>query len=184
MAETRKVAFFSVYHKSNNLVLIAREFVQRYDILATTGTATYLKSSGINNVVDVAEYVGPALLEHGVVTLHSGIHVALRAPYTPEGDAAIAKFDIPRIDALCVEFYPPDVNRIDVGGPALLTSALNGRRPVVYVRSDDRIVPPSQRRSFAEMDLSDIRNRRYVLAILRGYYTALHEEAEIALGRE
>lgn len=137
-------ALLSVYDKTG-----IKEFAQEliglgWDIISSGGTAKALSDNGIP-VRDVAELVGGgAILDHRVVTLSREIHAGLLARYIDADIAELERLGIPFIDLVCVDLYPladeianPQATResviekTDIGGPTMLSSAAKGRRIVV-----------------------------------------------------
>lgn len=139
-----KVALLSVYNKTDIDVFARKLFYLGWKILASGGTAKFLKEKGIE-VKDVADFVGGGeILGHRVVTLDRKIHAGLLSRDLPEDVAELENLGIPRIDLVCVDLYPLEeeilspestresvIEKTDIGGPTLLRSAAKGRRIVV-----------------------------------------------------
>jgi len=139
-----KTALLSVYNKEG-IADFAKELVgMGWKILASGGTAKALADADVP-VRDVAEIVGGgAILGHRVVTLSREVHAGLLATGSKSDKQELKRLGIPRIDLACVDLYPlqdeinsPDstpesvIQKIDIGGPALLRSAAKGRRIVI-----------------------------------------------------
>ena len=141
-------ALISVYHKAG-LEQIAR-FLHSYgvELYSTGGTAKYLESLGIP-VVEVATKTGfPSILGGRVKTLHPVIHggiLARRADSTDEEE--LQAHDIAPIDLVIVDLYPFEqtvqesedpseiIEKIDIGGIALIRAAAKNYQHVVVVSS-------------------------------------------------
>src|SRR3989338_700664 len=89
------------------------------------------------------------MLGHRVVTLSREIHAGLLARRLPEDEADLEKLGMPRIDMVCVDLYPLGeeiekpgatadsvIEKTDIGGPTIISSAAKGRRIVVCDPSD------------------------------------------------
>lgn len=115
-------------------------------------------------VVDVAEITGlPAVLGHRVVTLAPQIHGGLMA--TEKMRRELDALGWPWIDLLCVDFYPlreairvpgatiaSVLEKTDIGGPAMVRSAVKGGRIVIVDPADRQKVTAalSKRGSISE----------------------------------
>ncbi len=145
-------ALLSVSDKSG-IADFARGLVEMdVEILSTGGTASLLRSEGLE-VTDVAAVTGfPEIMGGRVKTLHPMVHGGLLARRDDEGDvAAMAEHGIQGIDLLCVNLYPfeqtvarPDctlaqaVEQIDVGGPTMIRAGAKNHRHVAVVTSPRR----------------------------------------------
>jgi phosphoribosylaminoimidazolecarboxamide formyltransferase/IMP cyclohydrolase len=145
-------ALLSVYDKSG--VAAFAEELRRLDfeLLASGGTARLLAAEGIP-VIPLEELTGFAeMLGHRVVTLHPAVHGGILARRdVPEDIADLAAHGIEPIDLVCVNLYPFEqtvarldvgwdeaIEKIDVGGPALLRAAAKNHADVIPVcRPDD-----------------------------------------------
>jgi phosphoribosylaminoimidazolecarboxamide formyltransferase/IMP cyclohydrolase len=130
-------ALLSVSDKTG-IVDFAKALAKRgVKLLSTGGTASLLKSEGLQ-VTEVAEYTGsPEILDGRVKTLHPKVHGGLLARRDNDDHlSTIAEHGIDTIDLLVVNLYPfqetiakPDcsfadaVENIDIGGPAMLRAA-------------------------------------------------------------
>ncbi|AKM82466.1 MAG: phosphoribosylaminoimidazolecarboxamide formyltransferase/IMP cyclohydrolase, phosphoribosylaminoimidazolecarboxamide formyltransferase / IMP cyclohydrolase [Berkelbacteria bacterium GW2011_GWE1_39_12] len=143
----KKIALVSVYDKTNLAERVRRLTKQGYGILSSGGTAKMLRENKIR-VCDVATLVGGgAILGHKVVTLSREVHAGLLA-----ADCEIEVLEqlgIPRIDLVAVDLYPleeeiakPDctrksvIEKTDIGGPTMLSSAAKGGRIVISIPED------------------------------------------------
>src|SRR3989344_1155523 len=141
--QRKRTALLSAYNK-DGLAEFAKELKKMdWDLVASSGTKKYLDEHGVG-ARDVAEFVGPPILGHRVVTLSREIHAALLSLDTPDDNVELGRLGIPRIDLVYVDLYPlaeeiakPDctgysvIEKTDIGGPTLLRSAAKGRRIVV-----------------------------------------------------
>ena len=118
-------------------------------IISTGGTGAYIREAGID-VTDVADVTGfPEIMDGRIKTLHPRIHGGLLAVRdNPDHMATIAEHDIEPIDLVCVNLYPfeetvarPDcsleeaIEKIDIGGPAMLRSAAKNGESIYVVSS-------------------------------------------------
>ena len=114
-------------------------------LLSTGGTATMLRSAGLE-VRDVADLTGfPEIMDGRIKTLHPRVHGGLLGRRGTD-DAVMEKHGIEPIDLLVVNLYPfretladPDctidlaVENIDIGGPAMLRAAAKNHADVTVV---------------------------------------------------
>lgn len=114
-------------------------------LLSTGGTATMLRSAGLD-VRDVADLTGfPEIMDGRIKTLHPRVHGGLLGRRGVD-DAVMAAHGIEPIDLLVVNLYPfretvadPDctideaVDNIDIGGPAMLRAAAKNHAAVTVV---------------------------------------------------
>ncbi len=149
-AGRRPMALLSVFHKTGIVDFAKRLVGLGFDLIASGGTARALRDAGFA-VRDVAELVGgTAILGHRVVTLSREVHAGLLAEYgNADHIAEMVSHNLPWIDLVCVDLYPlaeaiaksgatreSVIEKTDVGGPAMLRSALKGRRIVVCDPAD------------------------------------------------
>ena len=145
-------ALLSVFDKSG--VAAFAEELRRLDfeLVASGGTAELLAHEGIP-VTPVEELTGFAeMLGHRVVTLHPAVHGGVLARRdVPEDVADLELHGITPIDLVCVNLYPFEktvgrldvewddaIEKIDIGGPALLRAAAKNHAHVIPVcRPDD-----------------------------------------------
>ena len=168
-------------------------------ILSTGGTASLLAEQGIA-VLEVARHTGfPEMLDGRVKTLHPKIHAGILARRdAPAHMEAIRKADIAPIDLVVVNLYPFEatvadphcrfedaIEKIDIGGPAMLRSAAKNHASVCVVvdpadyakvlgelRSSGAL---SQRLRFALASKAFAHTARYDGAIAN-YLTSLDEQ--------
>ena len=128
-------ALISVHDKTG-IVQFARLLASRQvEILSTGGTASALRSSGVD-VVDVSQYTGfPEILDGRVKTLHPKVHggiLARRDAHSKEMES----HGIDAIDLVVANLYPFQtaiaddpadfdnaLENIDVGGPSMVRAA-------------------------------------------------------------
>ncbi|MEZ5966685.1 MAG: bifunctional phosphoribosylaminoimidazolecarboxamide formyltransferase/IMP cyclohydrolase [Planctomycetota bacterium] len=140
-------ALLSVYDKAG-VVEFARGLVRRgFELLSSGGTCAALRGAGLA-VSEVSDYTGsPEMMAGRVKTLHPRIHGGILARRDDEGDrAAMAEHGIEPIDLVAVNLYPfretlakPEagrdeiVEKIDIGGPAMVRSAAKNHAYVAVV---------------------------------------------------
>ncbi len=135
-----------------------------WKILSTGGTATALRSAGVE-VRDVSDVTGfPEMLDGRVKTLHPAVHGALLARRDlPEHLDAIAAQGIAPIDLVAVNLYPFEataakkdakaeevIEQIDIGGPSMLRSAAKNFAAVTVI-----VDPSDYGRVLASLDAGD-----------------------------
>jgi phosphoribosylaminoimidazolecarboxamide formyltransferase/IMP cyclohydrolase len=148
-------ALLSVYDKTG-IVEFAHELQGRgVDLVSSGGTAKAIEGGGIP-VTAVDELTGvPPILDHRVVTLHPKIHGGILADRSKPGhDADLAAYGIVPFDLVVSNLYPfserPDIETIDVGGPAMVRAAAKNHAWVTV------ITDASQYASLlAELDAND-----------------------------
>jgi phosphoribosylaminoimidazolecarboxamide formyltransferase/IMP cyclohydrolase len=138
-------ALLAAYEKTPELVKFADALVARgWDILASAGTARFLRDGGIA-ARDVAEIVGPPILGHRVVTLAREVYAGILSRKGNDEDRAeLARINVTEIDLVFVTLYPLEAElakkdatpqsireKIDIGGPTLLRAAAKGERLVL-----------------------------------------------------
>src|SRR5271170_6786782 len=142
-----KRALLSVSDKTG-LVDFAKNLVAAgYDLISTGGTASALRSAGLN-VRDITEVTGfPEMLDGRVKTLHPKVHGGLLFLRDNEEHRAQAKAHaIEPIDLVVVNLYPFEqtiakpgvtlehaIEHIDIGGPSMLRSAAKNYRSVTVI---------------------------------------------------
>lgn len=144
-------ALVSVSDK-RNLIPFLRALVARgVELLSTGGTAKAIREADIP-VTDVSTYTGsPEIMDGRVKTLHPRVHGAILMREIDEDRAALESIGGAPIDLVLVNLYPfeetlrrPGVNhddlveKIDIGGPAMVRAAAkNHARVTVVVDPDD-----------------------------------------------
>ncbi len=150
-------ALISVYDKTG-LDELARGLAELgAELVASGGTAAYLEDLGlgVQHVEELTEV--PELLGGRVKTLHPRVHAGILARRDRDDDlAALAEHEIEAFDLVCVNLYPfesaPDVELIDVGGPAMLRAA---------AKNWAHVAPVCRPEQYAEV-LAELREHREV----------------------
>ena len=131
-------ALLSVYDKTG-VVELARALAARgVELVSSGGTAAALEEAGVP-VTRVEDLTGvPAILDHRVVTLHPKIHGGILAdPSKPAHQADMEAYGIAPFDLVVSNLYPfrdrPDIETIDVGGPAMVRAAAKNHAWVTIV---------------------------------------------------
>ena len=142
-----KSALISVYHKDGLGPIVDALKQQGVTIYSTGGTETFIRERGAE-VVPVEELTGyPSILDGRVKTLHPKVHGGILARREDDHLGQLAKYDIPEIDLIVVDLYPFEetvanteeeeliIEKIDIGGIALIRAAAKNYRDVVIVPS-------------------------------------------------
>ena len=140
-------ALLSVYDKTG-VAAFAEELLRLdFELVASGGTAQLLAHEGFP-VTPLEDLTGFAeMLGHRVVTLHPAVHGGILARRdVPEDVADLHAHGITPIDLVCVNLYPFEqtvsrldvewdeaIEKIDIGGPALLRAAAKNHAYVVPV---------------------------------------------------
>lgn len=118
-----------------------------WEIIATGGTMTKLRESGIE-VINISDITGfPEICDGRVKTLHPKVHGGLLGRRDiPDHMAQLEANGIETIEMVCVNLYPFEatiakedvtmedaVENIDIGGPSMLRSAAKNFRDVTVV---------------------------------------------------
>ena len=137
-------ALVSVHDKTGVVEFAGSLAALGVEILSTGGTATLLRKSGVP-VRDVSDVTGfPEMLDGRVKTLHPKIHGGILARRDAAADVdALEKHAILPIDLVVVALYPFEatvarssvtlaeaLERIDVGGPAMVRAAAKNHASV------------------------------------------------------
>jgi phosphoribosylaminoimidazolecarboxamide formyltransferase/IMP cyclohydrolase len=145
MSGERKIerALLSVWDKAG-LVDLARVLHELgVELVSSGGTATAIADAGIP-VTAVEDVTGsPEMLDHRVKTLHPKIHGGLLADRGKETHRAdLAANDIKPFDLVVSNLYPfferPEIETIDIGGPAMTRAAAKNHEWVTIVTSPDQ----------------------------------------------
>lgn len=144
-----KSALVSVYHKDGLGPIVDSLQQMGVTIYSTGGTETFIRDRGIE-VVPVEELTGyPSILDGRVKTLHPKVHGGILARREPDHLGELVKYDIPEIDLIIVDLYPFEetvanteeenliIEKIDIGGIALIRAAAKNYQDVVIVPSRD-----------------------------------------------
>ncbi len=139
-------ALISVYDKTGLSPFARGLFELEFELVASGGTAEYLRAEGLSvtSVESVTDF--PELLGGRVKTLHPRIHAGILArPGEPDA-AELEQQGIEPFELVCVNLYPFEraaasreateediVELIDIGGPSLLRSAAKNHARVAAV---------------------------------------------------
>ena len=151
-----------------------------WEIVASEGTARFLRENGAP-VMGLAEYTdSPPILGHRVVSLHPKVHGGLLADRSdPAHREEMAARGIEPIDLVAVNLYPffsrPGLDNIDIGGCALLRAAAKNWRWVTALSdpADYRPVLEEIRREGAATEGTRRRLARDAFALTAAYDAAV-----------
>jgi phosphoribosylaminoimidazolecarboxamide formyltransferase/IMP cyclohydrolase len=136
-------ALLSVWDKSG-LVDFARGLHELgVELVSSGGTAKAIDEAGIP-VTYLADVTGfPEMLDHRVVTLHPNVHGGILADRGKESHVAdLEQYDISPFDMVVSNLYPfresPDIETIDIGGPAMTRAAAKNHAWVAVVTRTDQ----------------------------------------------
>ena len=166
MSPTIKRALLSVSNKEGLLEFAHALRERGVTLLSTGGTATLLRSDGIE-VTDVSAVTGfPEIMDGRVKTLHPAIHGGLLGRSSVDGKV-MAEHGIEPIDLVAVNLYPfaevvaradcrfeDAIENIDIGGPAMVRSAAKNQERVAVL-----VDPLDYGTVLAEMDRNEGRVR-------------------------
>ncbi len=122
------------------------------EMISTGGTASLLRSSGIE-VKEVSSYTGfPEILDGRVKTLHPFVHAGLLALRDkPEHMEQLKQYNIPTIDMVVVNLYPFErvtkkknvgleeaIENIDIGGPTMIRAAAKNYKSVAVICNPEK----------------------------------------------
>lgn len=201
-----KKALISVYHKEGIEELIKCLVAHEVELVSTGGTQEYITGLGYacTAVEDLTSY--PSILGGRVKTLHPAVFGGILARRGhEEDDRQCAMYDIHPIDLVVVDLYPFEqtvkdggteaeiIEKIDVGGIALIRAAAKNHRDVTIIPSrdyyaeiidllnaQDGCTTMQQRRSFAEKAFRV--TSRYDQHILSYFMGECDVEGSITLG--
>lgn len=181
-------ALISVYHK-DGLDEIVRELHRLgVTIYSTGGTESFIRQLGVPVIAveDITTY--PSILDGRVKTLHPKIFGGILARREEKHQAQLAEYTIPEIDLVVVDLYPFEetvantedegliIEKIDIGGIALIRAAAKNYRDVVIVpsRQDYGTLLDLLREADGQTELDDRRAlARRAFAISSHYDTAI-----------
>lgn len=142
-------ALISVYSKDGLEPIIHRLYELGVQLYSTGGTQSYIQKLGIP-VTPVESLTGfPGILDGRVKTLHPAVFGGLLARREPEHLAQLEQYNIPEIDCVIVDLYPFEdtvatsndpaeiIEKIDIGGVALIRAAAKNWKDVVVVPSKE-----------------------------------------------
>jgi len=144
-----KSALISVFHKDGLEDIIKLLIEQDVTIYSTGGTQQFIESQGgkVERVEDLTTY--PSILDGRVKTLHPKVFGGILARREDEHLEQLAKYEIPEIDLVVVDLYPFEqtvasttdqeaiIEKIDIGGIALIRGAAKNFNDVVVIPSQD-----------------------------------------------
>ena len=202
MADNKKIktALVSVFHKTNLDRIIHKLNKLNVKILSTGGTKSFIESLGVE-VTSVESLTGyPSILGGRVKTLHPKIFGGILSRRNNQGDVSqLTEYEIPEIDLVIVDLYPFEdtvasgadeqeiIEKIDIGGIALIRAAAKNFKDVVIVPSQKEYEPLLNllEEKSGEFSLADRRwfagkafavSSHYDAAIF-GYFNQVEEEA-------
>ena len=165
MSGTKKIAsaLISVYHKDHLDAIVRKLHQLQVKIYSTGGTKSFIERLGIQ-VTTVESLTGyPSIFGGRVKTLHPMVFGGILYRRDEAGDRdEAAKLDIPDIDLVIVDLYPFEdtvalgaleaqvIEKIDIGGIALIRAAAKNYRDVLIV--------PSQREYLPLLELLEAKN--------------------------
>ena len=131
-------ALLSVWDKTG-LIDFARGLHELgWELVSSGGTARAVEEAGVP-VIPLANVTGfPEMLDHRVVTLHPKVHGGILADRSKESHLAdLERYDIAPFDMVVSNLYPfgesPDIETIDIGGPAMTRAAAKNHAWVAIV---------------------------------------------------
>ena len=156
MEDKKKIkrALISVFHKDGLEDLLKALNNSGVEFLSTGGTQSFIQSQGYacKAVEDLTGY--PSILGGRVKTLHPKVFGGILTRRDNAGDnAQIEKYEIPEIDLVIVDLYPFEstvasgaseediIEKIDIGGIALIRGAAKNFNDVVIVASKAQYKP-------------------------------------------
>ncbi len=146
-----KSALISVFDKSGLEPIIQHLQKAGVTIYSTGGTQAFIEELGVpvERVEDLTSY--PSILGGRVKTLHPKVFGGiLNRRNLAEDQSQIAEFEIPSIDLVIVDLYPFEktvqsgadhdaiIEKIDIGGIALIRAAAKNYQDVVIIPSQDQ----------------------------------------------
>ncbi len=148
------IAILSVYEKTGLAEFAAGLSRLGWSFLASGGTAAALKASGIQ-VEEISSYTGAREILGGrVKTLHPAIHGGILARASGSDLAEIASLGYKAVDMVVVDLYPFEktiadpssqrqeiIEKIDIGGVALLRAAAKNHERVAVLSSAEQYSP-------------------------------------------
>ena len=152
MSQSRKIssALISVFNKDGLAPIVEELKRLGVTIYSTGGTQKHIENLGIDvvPVETLTDY--PSILGGRVKTLHPKVFGGILSRRALEEDQAqMAEYDIPYIDLVIVDLYPFEetvasgaaaeaiIEKIDIGGIALIRGAAKNHKDVVIVPSMD-----------------------------------------------
>jgi phosphoribosylaminoimidazolecarboxamide formyltransferase/IMP cyclohydrolase len=140
---TVRRALLSVYDKTG-VVDFARQLHELgWELVSSGGTARALEEAGVP-VIPLATITGfPEMLDHRVVSLHPKVHGGILADRGKASHLAdMEEHGIVGFDMVVSNLYPffesPDIETIDIGGPAMTRAAAKNHAWVAIVTRPDQ----------------------------------------------
>ncbi|MGF7138958.1 bifunctional phosphoribosylaminoimidazolecarboxamide formyltransferase/IMP cyclohydrolase [Roseimarinus sediminis] len=150
MSELKKIksALISVYHKDRMNEIVEKLKHLGVKLYSTGGTKTFIEDLGaeVTAVESLTTY--PSILGGRVKTLHPKVFGGILARRENTGDIdQLNEYEIPEIDLVIVDLYPFEetlssgaahadiIEKIDIGGIALIRAAAKNYKDVVIVPS-------------------------------------------------
>ena len=144
-----KSALVSVFHKEGLEPIINKMIEQDIKIYSTGGTQKFIEGLGgkVNPVEELTGY--PSILDGRVKTLHPKVFGGILARREENHLGQLDKYEIPTIDLVIVDLYPFEatvastndeaaiIEKIDIGGIALIRGAAKNFNDVVIIPSQD-----------------------------------------------
>jgi len=145
-----KSALISVFDKSGLEKIMDSLKELDVKIYSTGGTFDHLVKHGLNpiQVEDITSY--PSILDGRVKTLHPKVFGGILARREDDHLSQLNKYEIPEIDLVVVDLYPFEdtvrstndeatiIEKIDIGGIALIRAAAKNYNDVVIIPSKDQ----------------------------------------------
>jgi len=138
-----KRALLSVWDKTGLAELARGLHELGFELVSSGGTAAAIADAGVQ-VTLLSDMTGvPEMLEHRVVTLHPKVHGGILADRgKPSHLSDLEAHGIEPFDLVVSNLYPfeqqPDIETIDVGGPAMTRAAAKNHAWVGIVTSPDQ----------------------------------------------
>ncbi|WP_310395924.1 bifunctional phosphoribosylaminoimidazolecarboxamide formyltransferase/IMP cyclohydrolase [Hymenobacter sp.] len=184
-----RAALLSVYHKDRLAPLVQVLRQHGVTLYSTGGTQKFLEEEGAE-VTAVEDLTGfPEVFGGRVKTLHPKVFGGILHRRHDEGDLAQAKqHGIPPIDLVVVDLYPFEetvasgaeeqdvIEKIDIGGIALLRAAAKNYRDVLVVSSRDQYAAVTELLT-AKNGATDLEDRRHYAAA--AFQVTSHYDTEI-----
>lgn len=153
MSDLKKIksALISVYHKERVDEIVEKLKQIGVKIYSTGGTKDFIEGLGaeVTSVEDLTGY--PSILGGRVKTLHPKVFGGILARRENQGDAKqLKEYQIPEFDLVIVDLYPfentvasgathPEIiEKIDIGGIALIRAAAKNYNDVIIVPSQEQ----------------------------------------------
>ena len=185
-----RAALLSVYHKDRLAPLVAVLRQHGVTLYSTGGTEQFLREQGAD-VTAVEDLTGfPEVFGGRVKTLHPKVFGGILHRRHEAADLAqAAAHGIPPIDLVVVDLYPFEetvasgaaeaevIEKIDIGGIALLRAAAKNYRDVLVISSRDQYAAVTELLT-AKNGATDLEDRRHYAAA--AFATTSHYDTEIA----